>query len=705
MATSLSSTLQTKAGIARVLLPAYGATIFASAFLLFQIQPIITKLILPWFGGAAAVWSVCLLFFQAMLLLGYLYAHLLIRNFRPQVQASVHAGLVGASLAFLPALPPSSLKPSGAAEPTLRVLLLLTVTIGVPYFVLSSTSPLLQAWHSRFSAAPYRLYALSNAGSMLALLSYPVVVEPRISNHHQAVMWSVGYAMVAVLAGIAAFAGRPAEASPESEDSAPAPRWQVKLLWVALAACGSALLLAITNHISQNIAAVPLLWIVPLSVYLLTFIVCFEGHNWYRRGFFLRLLAVALASMAYSLAPGRGILPPHVLIPLFCAGLFACCMFCHGELANLKPSPYHLTSFYLFCSAGGAFGAVFVALLAPRLFSDYYELPVSLGFCGALIHVVLYRDRDIAARRAGSQRAFVLLALLVLAFCASLYLTAKHQASQAIVSMRNFYGVLRVENRAAPAVVLEQGASNRLLDPDPRYRDLINGTIEHGIQFLAADRHIEATTYYGPESGVALALQVARKRGAVKAGIIGLGAGTLAAYGRSGDHYVFYEINPLVVELAKSQFSFLRQSAANVMIIPGDARLSLERQAPQQFDVLAVDGFTGDAIPIHLLTREAFALYLRHIKPTGIIAVHVSNRYLDLVPVVRGSAAALNLNAVVIENAGNVSHAVYQATWVLVGPESGLLAQVPGRSVGDSIGSAKQILWTDDYSSIVRAFK
>jgi len=703
LSTPLSSNLQARAGAARGLALAYGAAVFASGFLLFQVQPIITKLILPWFGGAAAVWSVCLLFFQAVLLLGYLYAHWLTQRVRPRVQAQVHAVLLGASLAFLPILPRSSLKPSGLEEPTLRVLLLLAATIGVPYFLLSSTSPLLQAWHSRLSSTPYRLYALSNAGSMLALVSYPLIVEPRVSNHNQAIVWSVAYAAVAVLSGATALIGRAAAARVAAVDATPSPTWKVKLLWVALAACGSALLLSVTNHISQNIAAVPLLWILPLSVYLMTFILCFEGHNWYRRGFFLRLLAVALASMAYAIAPGSGNLPPSVLIPLFCIGLFACCMFCHGELAKLKPPPAHLTSFYFLLALGGVVGAVFVALLAPHLFSNYYELPVALGFCGVLIHIVLGRDRHLGVYRM-TPRTVALMALLVVAFCLSLYLSAKRQASAAVVRVRNFYGVLQVEDRVGPGVVLEKAGTIQSLDPDSRYRDLINGTIEHGIQFLSAKRRLEATTYYGPESGVGLALRAAGQAGRVKAGIIGLGTGTIAAYGRSGDQYVFYEINPLVVELALNEFSFLRQSAAQTTLVQGDARLSLERQAPQQFDVLAVDAFSSDAIPVHLLTREAFALYLRHMKTAGILAVHVSNKYLDLVPVVRGSAAALDLKTLVIESTGNESRALYGATWVLAGREDGLLETV-ARQSGKVNESGKRVLWTDDYSSILRTFR
>ncbi len=681
----------------------YGVTIFCSAFLLFQIQPMIAKLILPWFGGAAAVWSICLLFFQSALLLGYLYAHALTRRFRPRTQSWIHIALLAASLLTLPILPRHSLQPSGLEDPAFRVLLVLVVSVGLPYSLLSSTSPLLQAWYSQSDAnvSPYRFYALSNAGSLLALLSYPVLVEPRWSGHVQAVVWSVAYGGVALLCAVIALRRSAGASSRLAQISVTADDWKLKSLWVALAACGSALLLSITTYISQNIAAVPLIWIIPLSLYLLTFILCFEGHNWYRRGLFLRLLAVALAGMAYALAPSRINLPPYVLIPLFCGGLFACCMVCHGELAGLKPPPAQLTSFYLLVSLGGALGALFVALLAPRIFSGYYELPVALGFCGVLIHVILYRERGVGPRSRWSRWIWALAAVLVAALCVSLYVTVKRQSTQPRVMVRNFYGVLRVEDRVAPSAVPMQGNAAQPLDPDTRYRDLINGTIEHGIQFVSANRSRETTTYYGPDSGIAVALRLAGQQGSVKIGAIGLGAGTIAAYGRAGDQYTFYEINPLVVEVANNDFSFLRQSQARVNIVVGDARLSLEREPPQQFDVLAVDAFSSDAIPVHLLTREAFALYLRQVKPSGVVAVHVSNKYLDLVPVVRAAAASLDRKTIVVDSGRDTARAIYPATWILVGSEDGLLAS-SGFSFEET---GKKNLWTDDYSSLLSTFK
>jgi hypothetical protein len=362
---------------------------------LFQVQPLIAKIILPWFGGAAGVWTVCLLFFQGVLLLGCLYAHLLTRISRPKIQGLVHAALLAVSLLALPILPKDSWKPSGAGDPALHILLLLGLTVGLPYFLLSSTSPLLQAWYAqgRTGVFPYRFYALSNAGSLLALLSYPLVAEPLLSTRHQAAAWSVTYASVAVLCAMVGLASRGTAAAGDTAPPGPRPGWSMQVLWVALAACG-ALLLAVTNHVTQNIASVPLLWVIPLSLYLLSFILCFEGRAWYRHNFFLRLLGVALGSMAYALSPDYANAPLGLLVPVFCLGRFVCCMSCHGELARLKPDPAHLTLFYVMISLGGALGALFVALLAPRVFSGYYELPVAMGACAVLILVAHHRDAE-----------------------------------------------------------------------------------------------------------------------------------------------------------------------------------------------------------------------------------------------------------------------------------------------------------------------
>ena len=704
----------------------YGFAIFASAFLLFQLQPLITKIILPWFGGVAAVWMVCLVFFQVVLLLGYLYAHLLTSRVGPPWQGRIHAALLAFSFLALPIIPRDSFKPRGPEAPTWHILAVLAVTVGLPYLVLSSTSPLLQAWYAqrRPGLAPYRFYALSNAGSMLALLSYPVVVEPMLTSKHQATGWSLAYAAVAILCGLLALSPRePVNSAPHNGTQR--PNWKIQGLWTVLAMCGSALLLAVTNHITQNIASVPFLWIIPLSLYLFSFILCFDRRTWYRRDFFLRLLAVALGGMAYALDPSFAVLPMKVLIPVYCAGLWVCCMFCHGELARLKPDPEHLTSFYLMISLGGAIGAVLVALAAPHVFSGYYELQCALGLCAILVLAVQYRDPSRMFDLKRWQPAGFVLAGLVIALLTSLVVTVREQKEESRLAKRNFYGVLRViDHQGASA---EDGVGSGLTPGSGRrgdradaavrapfflqpyqssYRRLMNGTIDHGLQFLPQRWRREPTTYYGPGSGVGVTLKAIATRGALRIGVVGLGAGTLAAYGRSGDTYKFYEINPLDVRVAREEFSYLGDSEARIEIVLGDARLSLEREAPQAFDALVLDAFSSDSIPVHLLTREAFQLYFRHLKPDGVLAVHVSNQYLNLEPVVDAAAASLRKQVIRIDNKDDHPRGIYSATWILMGS--------PERFYGrEKIGEAGTVLpatetfavWTDDYSSLIRILK
>jgi hypothetical protein len=708
----------------------YAVAIFTSAFLLFQVEPIIAKMILPWFGGTAAVWAVCLLFFQVVLLVGYSYAHSLAGRFELRAQGRIHAAVLLSSLLVLRISPRESWKPAGPEHPALRILLLLLATVGLPYFALSTTSPLLQSWYAKARAgvAPYRFYALSNAGSMLALVSYPIAIEPRLSSSHQAIGWSIAYACVALLcAAIALFprtdgANAALHAFPLDPPMDPATkardgpniasreanlRVSQQMLWLALAACGSALLLAVTNHISQNIASVPFLWILPLSLYLLSFILCFDARGWYQREFFLRMLGIAIGGMAYALAPAFGALPWKVLILLYCMGLFICCMFCHGELARSKPESRHLTSFYLMVAAGGAVGALFVALVAPRIFSGYYEMHVALGFCAVLVLVVHYCDPGSWFHKARWSPAWLVTIALVAAVIVSLFVAAQQQRSGTRRMVRNFYGVLRVMDGTEPNVVLRQGNRAQQLDNDPRYRKLVNGTIDHGLQFLSAARRREPTTYYGRNSGVGIALRAAGQQRALSVGAIGLGIGTVAAYGRPGDRYTFYEINPLVVMLANQEFTFLRDSPAKIDIVLGDARLSLERDAPRRFDVLIVDAFSGDSIPVHLLTGEAFELYFRHLKPDGALAVHISNQYLDLQPVVTAAAQQLGKEAVAVNHEVDNSKGVYPANWIVVGNPDGFLGQSEIERAGQVLGGAGGSIqpWTDDYSSLWRVLK
>ena len=671
----------------------YAATIFLSAFLLFQIQPILAKLVLPWFGGAAAVWTISLAFYQLTYLLGNLYAHILMQRGGARLAGRVHAAVLLGSLLLLPILPNPFWQPRGSEDPAWRILGLLAVTVGVPFLLLSATSPLLQAWHTLGSEAarPYRLYALSNAGSLLALLSYPVLVEPLLSTRHQAWTWSVAYGAFVVVCAVIAFRQR-AVAHPSGKVAG--DRWpdgKLQLLWLGLAATASALLLCVTHHISQNIAAVPLLWIVPLSLYLLSLILCFEGHGWYHRPLFLRLLPVFLGGMAYALSPEFENAGPELQIPLYCAGLFVCCMALHGEMADLKPRPEFLTLFYLMVSAGGALGGILVAVVAPRVFRGFYELPVTLALCALFFLAALVREPRASPRKVAQPVLWALAALTGLLVVFVVHVT-QLQNRQALVMMRNFYGVLRV-NDVAPV-----GAR-------PSMRQLRNGTIIHGAQILDAARRDSATTYFGTQSGAGVALLLARQRGNIRVGIIGLGAGTLAHYGQKGDRYTYYEINPLVIDLARTQFDFVSHSAAQIEIVPGDARLSLEREEPKQFDVLLVDAFSGDAIPVHLLTQEAFELYFRHLKPQGVLAVHVSNRFLDLPPVVEASARSVGARAVKVTSPEDQADAIYQATWMLVDRPATPADQA---GAGDAAPASETRIvrtWTDDYSNLIEILK
>ena len=717
----------------------YALAIFVSAFLLFQVQPVIARLILPWFGGSASVWIICLLFFQVVLLLGYSYGHWLIDYVRPTWQRRIHVALLAASILALPIIPRDAWKPTGWEDPTLRILGLLAATLGLPFLLLSSTSPILQAWYARSRKAvePYRLFAFSNAGSMLGLLSYPVVVEPFVSVRRQAMGWSLAYvALVVLLAFLPRSEVRDSElgvrgsgkdTNPESPNPNPASPFPLSpvspalpeqhpnpesrtpnpVLWMALAACTSTLLLAITNHMTQNVAAVPLLWIVPLSLYLLSFILCFGSKRVYRRNVFLRLLAVALAGMACLLSPQFLNARLTILIPAFSAGLFVCCMVCHGELARLKPHPSRLTSFYLMISLGGALGGVFVGLVAPHLFRDTFELQVGTVSCAILTLVVLHRDPSSVFYRARWQPSWLLVLALVVALVANLFFGIHEQMAEARVIVRNFYGTLRVIDLTPPKIILIQGEAVRSLEPEPGERKLMHGTIDHGLQFLGSlERRRQPTSYYATSSGVGLALREADERGPIRVGVIGLGPGTLATYGRPGDHYTFYEINPLVIQLAGTEFSFLRDCLAEISIVQGDARLALERQPPQSFDVLAIDAFSGDAIPVHLLTREAFAVYLRQLRPDGVVAVNVSNRYVNLQPVVLRAAESLGKQAVVIVNAEDEQRAISRATWVLV---SGRRAFFDSDFIKQASASPREILglrvWTDDYSNLLRVLR
>jgi hypothetical protein len=680
----------------------YAITIFLSAFLLFQVQPLIAKIILPWFGGSAAVWAAALLFFQLSLLAGYAYAHALIKMTKARTQLLVHGTLLLASCALLPILPNATWKPTAIGDPTLRILELLFATIGLPYFLLSSTSPLLQAWYVRRtgSSVPYRLFALSNFGSMLALLSFPFVVEPNIASRQQAYYWSAAYVAFAALCLITAWVSREA-ASPEPatvpastvipDKSGERPTALQLLLWVSLAACASTLLVSITNHMSLNVAPIPLLWVVPLAIYLLTFILAFESDKIYQRWIFLPWVAPALGWMAYALYAGEGNFHIKYSIPIFCVGLFICCMLCHGELALRKPAPQYLTLFYLMVSVGGAIGGIFVAIIAPRVFNSYLELPIGLVACGVLAVIVLFNVEFFSW---GPNPVRFALAIGVGLLAGYLVRKELEDRKGYHLFARNFYGELRIRDDD--------------VGQDYALRNLLHGTINHGSQRLNPEHRYEVNSYYAPSSGIGRTMQAKQSLGPVRYGVVGMGAGVMTGYCRPGDYVRVYEINPLVKSLSdRGEFTFFSHCAGDKEVLMGDARLTMEKQVindPPNYDVLVIDAFSSDAIPVHLLTKEVMQLYFKLLKPDGVLAVHISNRYLDLAPVCERGAEFVGKKATVVADDASDNTFANSTTWVLITSPDNNVFQNPsfeGANMYPATAAATFRGWTDDYSSIL----
>lgn len=662
----------------------YALTIFLSSFLLFQVQPLMGRSILPWFGGSAAVWTTCMLFFQGLLLAGYLYAHLVVRYLPPKRQAILHITLLAAALLFLPIIPAPSWKPTGAEPPVLAILGALVATVGFPYFLLSATSPLLQAWYARTheQGMPYRLFALSNVASLLALLTYPPLVEPNLPLRTQAIGWSVSFAVFAAACALTAWRsvrGSVAEAPAAAEKVAVIPA----LLWVLLPAASSALLLAVTTHITQNVAAIPFLWIVPLVLYLLSFIICFEREGWYRRAIWFPLAGAGIAAIAWSVTKGSTTPQIRLLLPLFSLALFACCMVCHGELVRLKPHASRLTSFYLLSSLGGAVGGIFVGIVSPLIFQGYFELQVSVAATALLACAAFLLSPPAVSPLL--RRALVVIAPIVALAPAAWFAAAPGEDGNRRHA-RNFYGVLSVVEKDEDGV---------------KERTLVHGVIQHGKQFFSPELQRTPTTYYGEGTGIGVVMESLARRGKVDAAVVGLGVGTLAGYGRRGDRITFYEINPLVVDLARRDFTYLADSPARIDVVMGDARLSLEREEGRRFDLLAVDAFSGDSIPVHLLTREALELYFRRLKPNGILGIHISNKYLNLEPVLAEGLRTLGKQATVVDSEGDEAEVVYGATWVLASADG---RQLPseGRPLR---GKEAFPCWTDDYCDLFSILK
>ena len=653
------------------------------------------RYVLPWFGGGPAVWTNCMLFFQAMLLAGYGYAHWLGSRRSQKMQGWVHVASLTASLAFLPITPRAAVwKSAAVGDPSGRILLLLAATVGGPYLLLSATTPLLQRWfHVTHPAqSPWRLYALSNLGSFLALFSYPLVLEPYFRLSTQSGVWSGLYVVFIGLCGWIAWQMRNVLVA-EPEPHAPLDDGPSAIdigMWLALAACGSILLLGTTSQITQEIAVFPFLWVAPLSIYLLTFILTFESDRWYRRGIFA-VLAGILAPITCVVITLSVAISPWKQFAVYAGALFVTCMVCHGELARSRPSPRHLTAFYLTIAAGGALGGVFAAILAPRFFSEFSEYPIGLG--GACILGFLGWMRSGALAQWTGRNFSVRVPLMALMFGGfiSVYAAATNK-QPGIEARRNFYGVLRVVERS---------------DKNGPLRELSHGRVQHGLQYLDPEKRHWATTYYGPHSGVALGIDALPHPRRVA--VVGLGAGTLAAWGREGDTYRFYEINPNVEPIARKWFTFLQDSKAHPEVVLGDARIQLERELAggqsHDYDLIAVDAFSGDAIPMHLLTAECAEIYRQRLAPGGILALHISNRALDLEPVTRGLARYLGWQARMVLVARDLldeDKGESNSRWVLVTEKRETFAQSKIRDtiLGWSTSKDPVITWTDDFASL-----
>jgi SAM-dependent methyltransferase len=670
------------------LLP-YASTIFLSAFLLFLVQPLIAKQILPWFGGSAAVWTTCLLFFQSVLLAGYAYADATVRWLKPRHQVTLHVVLLVVSLATLPIVADASWKPTGNEDPIPRILALLAFAIGLPYLMLSSTTPLLQAWYWRRyrSEVPYRLFALSNFASLLALLGYPLMVEPWFGGLQAAKYWSALYAVFAIACAATAIVSVRAMAAREEPEekarvAAPPVAAGTLLLWLTLAALGSALLLAITNHITQNVASVPFLWVIPLALYLITFIICFDHPRWYQRKVFLPLLWVLVPLMGYM----SDSLNLEQAVPLFCAGLFVGCMFCHGELSRLKPDPSHLTLFYLMISLGGALGALLVAIAAPLALSGYYEMQIALVLLVTLSLIRVFKEML-------EVRVVAAASVAVVAYFA--WSSIQLYGEGVRMMERDFYGVVRTKDR------------NEVFP----LRAMYHGPINHGGQLLDPKLSMKPSTYFGPTSGYGRVF-ASLPPGPRRVGVIGLGAGALAAYAGKGDHWVFYEIAPTVVNVAQKEFTFLQQSLAaeSTEIVLGDGRLALEREKTRNYDVLAIDAFSGDSIPMHLLTREAFEVYARHLKPDGVMVFQATNRFVDIMPVIRRLADEAGFLTAHVADAPDYSEGFeywYSGTDQVIVTRNRKLLE--SKIVKDGGGPAPQRpelpVFTDDYYNLLRILK
>jgi spermidine synthase len=692
-------------------MPIFATVIFLSAFLLFQVQPVIARTILPWYGGSPAVWTTCLLFFQMGLLGGYAYAHSLVTFLREKRkwQIMIHLSLLGIAFCLLPITPSEDLKPDASgANPVGGIVHLLAVTVGFPYLLLSASGPLLQHWFSESfpGRSPYRLYAISNLGSMLGLLTYPFLFEPLLKVSQQTLLWSVAFVVYGLLAMAAAWQFFRKTATIKEQTEAPViplpriPRLDL-ILWIAFSACGSMLLLSLTSQMCQDVAVVPFLWILPLSLYLLTFVIAFDHARWYIRPVAIVLAATSIGITVWLMNRQFASTEWPLLwqIATYCSTIFFTCLICHGEVVKMKPDPRHLTGFYLSISLGGAIGGLLVSLVAPRFFDGYWELHLSFALLALLTSIQLWRQfRTVLFRPLTIAGTIAWLTALI--FLAHFLLAhVEESRGEALALKRGFYGVMKV--------------SEENIGTEDEYRALYHGRISHGRQYTDDEYHRLATTYYSLESGVGALFDLIPGRNAsppapLHVGVIGLGVGTIATYAEPGDRFRLYEINPQVEQLAREYFTYLSDCEGEESVILGDARISLERELAegnnQQFEALFVDAFSGDSIPIHLLTREAFALYFQHLKPDGVLAVHITNLHLDLADPVRNLAKDFGWDAFRIGNSPDIGvFHTYYSDWVLISKNAAFNSALEASDYLSEWDreTPGEIRWTDDYSNLM----
>jgi hypothetical protein len=679
----------------------YAATFAFAGFLLFQVQPMLAKYILPWFGGSATTWIVCMLFFQVALLAGYGYAYALTRPLSVARQAKAQIFLLAIGAALLPITPSDAWKPADVSDPTLRIVALLAASVGLPYLILSTTSPLLSRWLARLDRKldPGRFFAASNLGSFVGLLSYPFVFERVMGTGEQTVWWSWAFVVYALLFGacaIIAMRHKEAPAEPGAAGAILPEARDAPGRWIAYAAMGSILLLATTNAITQWSAVIPFLWILPLSLYLLTFVIAFGHRRLYGRawacGLFL-LLAAATLLMARPETSADFL--DHLAVQ--CATMFVGCLICHCEMAALQPEPARLPKFYLAIAFGGALGGILVALVAPLVFSDYYEHQIVLIAIAALSFRLMLKSAQGA--RAPRLIAFAMLAL----FCGGLAWAAwiGVEANELIVArVRNFYGVVKVVKEDVD-------------DPEEYSLAMVQAGVEQGSQYqLAAKKMVPACAFdWNSGVGLALANQAKRRAGGPQAplriGIVGLGAGMVATLGRAGDVIRYYELNPAVLDLANRHFSFVRDGRATTQVLLGDGRLTLERELAagqkQEYDVLVMNAFRGASPPVHLMTKEAFDLYLAQLAPNGVLAVNFELDTFEMAPLHRGMASLFGLDVGWFETQHRSDDCDDPISWALYSYDKGFFAAPPVKaalSPWRDDGTSK-LVWTDRSNNLM----